>query len=101
VSLGRHGEAEKELRPALERAIHAYPSGHWRIALAENALGSALSAQGKFDEADTLLLNGLRGLAATRGLDALDTRLARMRVVAHYQRWRRPELAVRYRNEIP
>ena len=101
VSLGRHREAEAELRPALERAVHGYPPGHWRIALAENALGSALSAQRKFDEADTLLLNGLRGLAATRGIDALDTRLARMRVVAHYQRWRRPDLAVRYRSEIP
>ena len=101
VSLGRHREAEAELRPALERSIHGYPPGHWRIALAENALGSALSAQRKFDEADTLLLDGLRGLAAKRGINSLDTRLARMRVVAHYQRWRRPELAVRYRSEIP
>jgi len=101
VSLGRHREAEAELRPALERAVHGYPAGHWRIALAENALGSALSAQRKFDEADTLLLDGLRKLAATRGIDALETRLARQRVIAHYQRWRRPELAVRYKSEIP
>jgi tetratricopeptide (TPR) repeat protein len=101
LSLGRNREAEAELRPALERANRGYPRGHWRVALAENALGSALSVQHRFDEADTLLLAGLRGLASTRGPHALDTRLARLRVVAHYQRWRRPELAVRYRSEIP
>ena len=39
LSLGRNREAEAELRPALERANRGYPRGHWRVALAENALG--------------------------------------------------------------
>jgi tetratricopeptide (TPR) repeat protein len=97
LDLTRTAEAEHELRGALGNARRAFPAGHWRIALAENALGAALSARRRFQEADTLLVRGYDRLTATLGSSALDTRLARGRLVAHYQRWGRPELAARYR----
>jgi eukaryotic-like serine/threonine-protein kinase len=99
LDLTRNADAEHELRDALVNARHAYPAGHWRLALAENALGAALSARRRFQEADTLLVHGYDGLTATLGPTALDTRLARRRLVAHYRRWGRPELAARYRGE--
>jgi hypothetical protein len=97
LDLTNNVEAERELRIALVNARHAYPAGHWRIALAENALGAALSAQHRFEEADTLLVRGYDRLTAALGPSALDARLARGRLVTHYQRWGRPELAARYR----
>jgi serine/threonine-protein kinase len=98
LSLTRLDEAERQLRVGLTNARAAYPAGHWRIAQAENALGAALSARRRFDEADTLLVHGLDGLTTTLGAAAPETRRARQRVVAHYERWRRPELASRYRD---
>lgn len=99
LDLTRNAEAEHELRDALVNARRAYPAGHWRLALAENALGAALSARRRFQEADTLLVHGYNRLTVTLGPSALDTQLARRRLVAHYRRWGRPELAARYRGE--
>jgi eukaryotic-like serine/threonine-protein kinase len=98
-ALGRHRAAEAELRPALERARRAFPSGHWRIGVAESVLGSVLSAERRFDEADTLIVRGYETLAARLGHSAIETKRARAALVAHYERWGRPELAGRYRSD--
>ncbi len=55
MGLNRAAEAEPFLREGLQIYQTALPGGHWRIAVAENALGAALESIGRTAECHALL----------------------------------------------
>jgi len=58
-SLGRYGEAERDLRASLDKAEGLYGKGHAWTAFALNDLGVALLGQGKLHEAVPVLTQAL------------------------------------------
>jgi hypothetical protein len=62
-------------------------------------LGAALAAQGRFGEAEELLLAGFQALSEDRGEVSLYAREARDRVIELYERWGRPREAAAFREK--
>ncbi len=89
--------AESLIREALASLRAKRPEGHWEIADAESVLGACLVAMGRFEDAEPLLIGGYEGLARIRGVQAVPTRKARLRLVELYTAWGRPEEVERHR----
>ncbi|MGH7935970.1 MAG: tetratricopeptide repeat protein [Chthoniobacterales bacterium] len=64
------------------------------------ALGEHLTRQGRYVDAEPLLLSDYECLRALQGLDSPRTQLALRRLVALYQGWGKPGLAERYRSTL-
>jgi hypothetical protein len=79
LAQGRPAVAEATLREAL---LHysVLPEIHWRIGAATSLLGAALRAQGRTNEAQTLLVRGLTTLRQHLGDAAFETARARERL---------------------
>ena len=60
-------------------------------------LGACLTAEGRYAEAEALLLRAHAGLESSRGRDHERTVEARQRLVALYEAWGRPDRAARWR----
>ena len=97
IAMERFAEAEALARQAVDGFKR--PEGHWREADAESVLGAALAAQGRFGEAEELLLAGLQALSEDRGEVSLYAREARDRVIELYERWGRPREAAAFREK--
>ncbi|HEX6133191.1 MAG TPA: serine/threonine-protein kinase [Longimicrobiales bacterium] len=95
-ALGRGEEAEPLLRTALEVRRERLAPGHWQIAVAESALGAALSNRGDA-AAEPLLTNAYQVLRSTRGQADPDTRVARAALRRHYERTGQHALAAAHR----
>ncbi|HEY3246049.1 MAG TPA: serine/threonine-protein kinase [Phycisphaerae bacterium] len=80
---GSAAEAEHDLRDALAIRREAIPN-HWRTAEAESVLGECLIKQGRFDEAEPLLLRSYPIIRERRGAASPDTRAAVQRLVECY-----------------
>jgi len=91
--------AEPGLRKALAIRTRAFPPGHWRIAEAEGLLGECLTAQGRYGEAETLLLDAHRMLKQGPGWEGEQAEATELRLHALYEAWGRPDKAVAYRTE--
>ena len=114
MSLTRSGhanEAEPFGREALEisrRWFAKFEHGSESVAIAEGVLGECLAAQGRFDEAEPLIVHSYDVLKAFPGV-SIDTpsgkldpyakwrALAGKRAVDLYVKWQKPELAASYR----
>ncbi len=77
---GEAGQAEAVLRRASTN-FGEIPSGHWLSGEARSLLGAALMAQGRRNEAEPLLSEGLRTIRAHVGPSAPQTRRAEARVL--------------------
>ena len=99
VDLGRASEAELPLRESLTIRKETLPAGHWQIGTAEGQLAEALSAQGRVEEAESLMDSALRTLRASpqtprhRWLKTIDA------AIALTERRGRPESAASLRIE--
>ncbi len=97
------GRAEPLLREAL-RAYDRQMADDWRRFEIQGQLGKALAAQGKFDEAEPLILGGHEGLMARRGRVTVDARArlpeSKRRVVALYESWGKPEQVSRWKSRL-
>jgi tetratricopeptide (TPR) repeat protein len=93
----RAQEAEPLLREALERATKATPKGATVSALTEGALGECLTAQNKFAAAEPFVLHSYETLKASAGEKQPAAATALKRVVDLYEKWRKPDLAAKYR----
>ena len=91
-------EAEVLSREAKRIFSGVFPAGHWRIAHAESVRGACLVELGRFEEAESLLVDSLRVLRETKGEEDEVTRDARRRLVVLYERWGRRDDAARYRS---
>ena len=96
--LGRAAEAEARIRESLEAMRRVYPPGTFHLALHESMLGANVAAQGRYAEAEPLLLSShdvIVSQAARAGdFFALDSFV---RLVQLYDGWGRPESASPYR----
>ena len=77
---GRPEECEPPATQALADLRRLLPEGHWQIASAESVLGGCLAAQGRYREAEPLLISGYRTLRNVRGEQAVYTRDAHRRL---------------------
>jgi tetratricopeptide (TPR) repeat protein len=70
---------------------------HWQRFRAESIVGASLAGQGKYIEAEPLLLEGYQGMLARRDRIAVPDRyhldLARQWIVQFYRAWGKPEQA--------
>jgi eukaryotic-like serine/threonine-protein kinase len=108
---GHANEAEPFSREALDTTrkwFAKFEHGSESVAIAEGALGECLAAQGRFDEAEPLIVHSHDILKAFSGV-SIDTpsgkldlyakwrALARKRAVDLYEKWQKPDLAAKYR----
>ena len=88
-------EAEPLAREAV--AVFLGDENHLRVADAESVLGSCLAAQGRYEEAEPLLLGSYSVLRKDAGGGALYAPAALRRIVDLYAAWGKPERAASYR----
>jgi len=104
LQLGRreYGEAESLLRPLVSAAAKESPDSWQRFDL-ESILGAAIAGQGKFEEAEPLLLQAYAGLnerresipaGATSSLESASERIETM-----YESWNRPAKAAEWKEK--
>lgn len=95
---GRAEEAEGMLRGILRDRLAAGAKGdHWIVGEAQSLLGACLAEQGKYAEAEPLVVSGYEIMRAGIGETAYETRMGLRRVVALYEAWGKPEEAAKYR----
>ncbi|UCE61539.1 MAG: serine/threonine protein kinase [Phycisphaerales bacterium] len=94
---GRFGEAAALLRGCLAMRQQALPQGHWLISDVMSRLGGAMTAGGKFAEAEPLLLAGYEGLNEKPWVAADHKRRATERIVRLYESWGKLEQASKWR----
>src|SRR5262249_47010016 len=93
-------DAEPLLREAVAIAQKAFRPEHWRVAEAEAALGSAVSALGDETDGERLLVRGYLGLEKTRGENDPRTRSALRWLIGHHERWGHTAAASRLRGSL-
>jgi tetratricopeptide (TPR) repeat protein/predicted Ser/Thr protein kinase len=94
---GQPKEGEKILREAVKIRTESLPKEHYWVALANSALGECLTIQQRYNEAEPLLLGSYESLNNSEGRNNPRTRLALQRLIELYEKWRKPDLAARYR----
>jgi hypothetical protein len=98
----RHVEAEPLLREALS-GHEKRNSDAWPRFNCQSLLGAALAGQGKYSEAEPLLLSGYEGLIQKESKIPFANRSALEqavnRIVELYRDWGKPEKAAEWRNE--
>jgi eukaryotic-like serine/threonine-protein kinase len=98
VTRGKPAEGETAVRKSLK--IFGTKPNSWRIADAEGVLGSCLAAQGRFQEAEPLLIHSYAVLAEDSGDGAKQVPEVRKRIVDLYNAWGKPERAAAYLPKI-
>jgi serine/threonine protein kinase/Tfp pilus assembly protein PilF len=99
VTEGKAEEAEALAREALS-IFRAKQPNFWRVADTESVLGSCLTALGRFEEAEKLLLASYPALEKDKGDGAKHAAEARQRIVELYTKWGRPERVAVYRAKL-
>ena len=98
--LGKSVAAEKLLREAVNIRRENMPETHFLRALADGALGEFLVSQGRFAEAEPLLLKSYENLQITQSPESPRLITALKRAVELYEKWQKPELAAEYRVKL-
>jgi eukaryotic-like serine/threonine-protein kinase len=102
-SQGKFAEAEPLAREALEFDKKKQPDD-WQRFRAESLLGASLAGQKKYAEAESLLLEGYRGMATRKDRIAVSDwyHLDRARewLVQLYQAWDKPVEAAEWRKKL-
>jgi tetratricopeptide (TPR) repeat protein len=93
VGQGKGQQAELSAREALAIFRTAKKGGPWRVPDAESVLGSSLAAQGRFAEAEPLLLGSYQTLKADTGEGTQYAPAALARIISLYTAWGRPDRA--------
>ena len=89
-------ECEAPLREAVDILTQSQPD-HWRLPYARSLLGACLAKQGRFEQAEPLLVENYPSIRAARGDDDLCTIEVREYLVDLYASWGRPEQAAEYK----
>ena len=92
----RPAAAEPLLRDAVRIRQRAFPPDDWRIGVPKSALGAALTALARYDEAERLLVEAHGVLKDLPGPQGREAKATVTRLVALYEAWGRPEKAVAY-----
>jgi tetratricopeptide (TPR) repeat protein len=103
LHLGKWSEAEAALRECLKIRAAKFPD-HWSRFHAMSLLGGALLGQGKYAEAEPLIVPGYEGMKLregtipSQGRPRLDE--AAERVVRLYEAWGKPDKAAAWRKKL-
>jgi tetratricopeptide (TPR) repeat protein len=97
---GRSAEAAAVLRGCLAIRQKEMLEGHWLIADTQSQLGAALAADGKFREAEPLLLEAHDALKDNRRVPLAQQRLAIQRIIRLYESWNNPEQVSKWRRRL-
>lgn len=88
-------EARQLALTALDIYRQALPAGHLKISGGESVLGDVYLAQGRYAEAEPLLLESYRAMEAVQ--DRVPYRIAALETLIDlYEAWGKPEKAVEY-----
>jgi tetratricopeptide (TPR) repeat protein len=90
-------EGEPYLREALAIRKKILPAADVLISSAASALGECLTAQKRYDDAESLLLKSYNELKAKLGNQDKRTTEARQRLAKLYEDWNKPEQAAQFR----
>jgi serine/threonine-protein kinase len=88
---------ETHLRKALELRNRGFAPGHWRIAEVQTALADCLAEQGRYLEAEELLIASDSILNKKFGAADPRTRETRRLLAKLYEAWGKPEQAAAFR----
>ena len=94
--LGQSKEGERDVREAVRLRAETLPAGHYWVALADSALGECLTIQGRYGEAEPLLVESYNNLRAGQGEQNPRTSETRRRLAQLYEAWGRPDAARQY-----
>jgi tetratricopeptide (TPR) repeat protein len=94
---GRAAEAEPLLRKVLDQQIRSLPEGNNQIASTKGALGECLTAQKRYAEAETLLLDDYNTLKSRFGEQDIRLKRVAQLLTELYDAWGKPDQAARYR----
>ena len=97
---GQPNEGEAVLRQAVEIRTDSVPKEHFWVALANGALGECLTTEGRYDEAEPLLLRSYESLKSSQGSGNPRTRLAVQRLITLYESWGKPDRANHFRIQL-
>jgi tetratricopeptide (TPR) repeat protein/tRNA A-37 threonylcarbamoyl transferase component Bud32 len=98
---GNWTEAEQAYVELLRLRQRAYPGDDLRITMAQIEQARCLKELGRFEEAEPLLLVGLRRVEAAYGPQHGQTNAVRARLAALYDAWDKPDQAEQYRDPDP
>jgi hypothetical protein len=76
------------------------PAGHYRWQIARGELGSALRAQGRFDEAEPLVVESSEAILGDARANAGIKEAAVARAVRLYEQWGRDESAEGWQHRL-
>jgi tetratricopeptide (TPR) repeat protein len=103
LELNKYAEAETLLREALSRQEKKTPEA-WERYSSQCLLGSSLTGQGRYGEAEPLLLSGYQGLLQREAAIPLASRYALDQagesIVRLYQAWGKPDKAAEWREKL-
>jgi hypothetical protein len=92
IDAGDARQAEALLEEALCLRSRQLPGEHWLVGEALNALGAALAAQGRYPDAESLLLDGYTLVERKLGTRSRMTQRCAQRVARLYALWERADL---------
>ena len=95
----RTDEAEAVARECLSIREASLPEGDWRRASAKCLVGEALLAQRKFEQAEPLLLEGLKELDSQDDTPSARLEDVRNSLVSLYEAWEKPDKADAFRSK--
>ena len=90
-------EADRHAREAVALAGWTLRPGNWRRAESESLLGDCLTARGRYDDAEPLLLTSSSALRTSLVSGHGRTRKSLERLTALYTAWDEPKKAEEYR----
>jgi len=98
----KYADAEVAMRDALEMRQRLLPKGHWLIANLKRVLGSLLTHEGKYAEAETLLLAANAEFAAQNPPPDQTARItdAIRQTAELYEKWGKPDQAAIWRANL-
>ena len=94
---GESAAVESTLRQILDDRQKFYPAGDWRIAETQALLGASLMAQSRLAEAEPLMVAAAGGLSPIPGVQDVERKANRARLVSLYESTGRPHQADAYR----
>jgi eukaryotic-like serine/threonine-protein kinase len=98
----KYADAEPLLREALAGYEKTAP-GSWPLFRSQSLLGSSLAAQGRFAEAEPLLVEGYNGMTGQTEEIPFEFRSTidgtLQQIVQMYERWEKPDNAAAWRNK--
>ena len=97
IARGHGGLAEQRLRRALAIRERLLDPTDWRLAQAKSLLGASLAAQGRYADAEPLMLEADRRLRVVPGPEGRERGANRARLVALYLKLGRRQQANAFR----